>query len=166
MRTRGVQSTHENETCNEDTEEPSWDPSIHGEDIPSPSNDGKAAAKVATQKPKESESEPKEAARLPINLDTNKPESNDGSISSGLDISPMDAILEMVNSNLRNCPCHPKTPLVLEPHRRVGFASNWKLTCLECEIEAKSVENSITYLKSNLDSCKSNTERRSIKRKK
>ena len=121
--------------------------------------------KVATPEPKESESEPKEAAQLPINLDTNKPESNDGSISSGLDIAPMDAIIEMVNSNLRNCPCHRKTPLVFEPHRRVGFASNWKLTCSECEIEAKSVDNSITYLKSNLDSCKSNTERRSIKRK-
>ena len=126
---------------------------------PPPSSDNsESAAKVATLEPKESE--PKEAAVQPIILNTNLPNLD---ISSGLDIAPMDAILELVNRNLINCPNHKETPLVLGPHRRVGFASNWKLTCALCKKETVSVDNSINYLKRTLDSCEDHVERRSVK---
>ena len=88
------------------------------------SDNSESATKVATLAPKESEpkeSEPTEAAGQPINLNTNLPNLD---ISSGLDIAPMDAILELVNSNLMNCSYHNETPRVLGSHRRIGFAFN------------------------------------------
>ena len=155
-----AQPSQEEEESKVDPEEYTLLPSIHRRAMPPPPSDNSpSAAKVATPEPTESEpteSEPKEAAG-PRKLNTNLP------ISSGLDIAPMDAIVEMVNGNLKNCAHHKDTPLVLGLHCRIGFASNWRLSCKMCDKDSVSVKNSIDYLKRTLDSCDDRVEFRAVK---
>ena len=60
-------------------------------------------------------------------------ESKGHPVSSGMDLAPMDRLIEKVNENLRDCPCCKGSKLVLEFDKRVGFASNYKLTCTSCK---------------------------------
>ena len=73
--------------------------------------------------------------------------------------------MEMVNGNLKNCAHHKDTPLVLGLHCRIGFASNWRLSCKMCNKDSVSVKNSIDYLKRTLDSCDDRVEFRAVKKR-
>ena len=86
-------------------------------------------------------------------------------ISSGLDIVPMDSLLEVVNGRLKDCKWCKGTPLVLKGHKRIIFASNWKLTCLSCDQEEKSINNTIQYLNRMDDTYRDHIIRRSVKKK-
>ena len=55
------------------------------------------------------------------------------SVSLGMDLAPMDRVMEKVNENLRDCPCCKGGKLVLEFDKRVGFALNYKLSCASCK---------------------------------
>ena len=71
----------------------------------------------------------------------------------------------MVNGNLKNCAHHKDTPLALGLHGRIGFASNWRLSCKMCDKDSVSVKNSIDYLKRTLDSCDDRVEFRAVKKR-
>ena len=77
----------------------------------------------------------------------------------------MDAICKKVNEYLQDCQWCKGTPLVLELDRRVGMASNWKLSCRSCDREEKVLDNRIGYLTRTLDDCEDFKECRSMKRK-
>ena len=83
-------------------------------------------------------------------------------ISSGLDIAPMDSLLETVNGRLKDCKWCKGTPLVLELNKHVAFASNWKLSCSSCDEEETLLRNSINYLETKADTCGDHKQRRSI----
>ena len=90
---------------------------------------------------------------------------SDKFISSGLDIVPMGSLLKVVNGNLKDCKYCKGTPLMLELHKHVAFASNWKLSCSSCDEEERSLRNSIDYLEKKADTCGDHKQRRSIKKK-
>ena len=70
-----------------------------------------------------------------------------GTVGSGMDLAPMDRVMEIVNENLRDCPCCKGSRLKSEHDKRVGFASNYKLTCTSCKKKEVSLENTVHYLK-------------------
>ena len=92
------------------------------------------------------------------------PESEGHTVTSGMDLAPMDRLIEKVNENLRDCPCCKGSKLVLEFDKRVGFASNYKLTCTSCKKKEDSLENTVNYLKRKVEMCKDFKTRRSVKR--
>ena len=85
-------------------------------------------------------------------------------VKSGTDLVPLDNLVAAVNGNLKDCEWCKGTPLVLELDRRVGFASNWKLTCRSCVKKDQIVDNSINYLKRSLSQCSDYKERRAVKK--
>ena len=87
-----------------------------------------------------------------------------GTVGSGMDLAPMDRVMEIVNENLRDCPCCKGSKLKLEHDKRVGFASNYKLTCTSCKKKEVSLENTVHYLKRKVGLCKDFKTRRSVKK--
>ena len=85
-------------------------------------------------------------------------------VKSGTDLVPLENLVAAVNGNLKDCEWCTGTPLVLELDRRVGFASNWKLTCRSCVKKDEIVDNSIYYLKRSLSQCSDYKERRAVKK--
>ena len=85
-------------------------------------------------------------------------------VKSGTDLVPLENLVAAVNGNLKDCEWCKGTPLVLELDRRVGFASNWKLTCRSCVKKDEIVDNSIYYLKRSLSQCSDYKERRAVKK--
>ena len=137
-------------------------PVTNGEDLSSPAaNNGVATATVGSKgADKESES-----VGHPVGTgDGTGKESEGRPVSSGMDLAPMDRLIEKVNENLRDCPCCKGSKLVLELDSRVGFASNYKLTCASCKNKEDSLQNTVKYLKRKVELCKDFEARRSVKR--
>ena len=86
-------------------------------------------------------------------------------IRSGIELAPMDNIVSMVNDNLRNCVECKTSCLQLKVDLRVGFASNWKLSCTSCDKIDQSHYNNLSHLKRNLQSCTDITQTRIEKKK-
>ena len=86
-------------------------------------------------------------------------------VESGIDLAPMDNLVSMVNNNLSNCRSCKGSQLELVPDRRVGFAANWRLSCMSCDKVDMSQRNNINHLKRQLPRCKDFKERRTLKRR-
>ena len=84
-------------------------------------------------------------------------------VKSGIDLAPLDNIVASVNGNLKDCQWCKGEPPVLELDRRIGFASNWKLSCRSCVRKDKKLDYNIQYLKRKLEDCSDHKERREVK---
>ena len=90
---------------------------------------------------------------------------DDIKVESGIDLAPMGNLVTMVNKNLSNCVSCKRSRLELVPDRRVGFATNWKLTCKSCKKTYLVLRNNLNYLKRSLDNCPNFTARRRVMQK-
>ena len=85
--------------------------------------------------------------------------------ASGTDLVPIDNLVAVVNNNLKDCEFCKGPSLKLELDRRVGFATNWKLTCKSCDSVDQSHKNAWYHLQRQLHKCKDYKERRVVKQK-
>lgn len=72
----------------------------------------------------------------------------------GIELVPMDNLVRAINDNLRNySSCQPSNRLELKLDRRVGFASNWKLSCMTCDTTDRSELNNLYHLQRQMKKC-------------
>ena len=137
-------------------------PVTNGENESSPAANGGVATATVGSKGADKESE---SVGHPVGTGNGTGKGSEGQpVSSGMDLAPMDRVMEKVNENLRDCPCCKGSKLKLEHDKRVGFASNYKLTCTSCKRKEASLENTVNYLKRKVELCKDFKTRRSVKR--
>ena len=140
------------------------------EDKSSPTSNHQKTALVAIPREREIEtSVPMEAdteseTSVPKEADTES-ETSVPKVKSGTDLAPLDNIIAAVNGNLKDCKWCKGTPLLLELDRRVGFASNWRLSCHSCMKKDESLDNKMNYLKRRLENCHDHNDRREVKLK-
>ena len=144
------------------------------EGVPPPTSDNQKTAVEAEKESEgnqESEGNPESKANNHTEADAESEglpvEESDGlpgvKIMSGIELAPMDNIVKMVNTNLRNCVACKKSCLELKVDRRIGFASNWKLSCSSCDKIDQSHYNNLNHMKRSLGRCTDYTERRKEK---
>ena len=116
--------------------------STNKEDKSSPASNDLWTAMVSKEADKESEGH-----TALVSKEADKESEGPGLPKSGMYLAPMGNLCAVVNENLKNCDVCKDTPLVLELDRRVGFASNWKLSCRSCTLEDEKLRQSVCHLK-------------------
>ena len=82
-----------------------------------------------------------------VSKEADKESEGRGLSKLGMYLAPMGNLCAVVNENLKNCNVCKDTPLVLELDRRIGFASNWKLSCRSCTLKDEKLCQSVCHLK-------------------